>query len=154
MIDSGRLCDMQTNFNPLKGKRCFTQLALSSGSFHLNIAEKNRQKTAFRDGDRDRAGFGFTLLSAAFTRVTERALGPPNPDVVSWRDDSFVSSYAWNEHMTTLTNVFTKLSQAHLSVNHAKRKSCAPSQAFLVMIMDNIGVKQSPSNLDAIANMP
>lgn len=87
--DSGGLGDMQSIFDGLKGKRYFTQLDLASGFHQINIAEKDRFKTAFRDADGllyefTRAGFGLTVLPAAFTRRVKSALGNLN-DVFSWR---------------------------------------------------------------------
>jgi len=49
--DSGGLGDMQTIFDGLKGKRHFTQLDLASGFHQIEIAEKDRYNTAFRDAD-------------------------------------------------------------------------------------------------------
>ena len=78
--DSGGLGDMQSIFDGLKGKRYFTQLDLASGFHQIEIAEKDRFKTAFRDADGmlwefTRAGFGLTVLPAAFSRRVKSALG-------------------------------------------------------------------------------
>lgn len=89
---------MQTTFNSSKERRCFTSVDLASGLSHLEIAEKDRHNTAFRDCDVAlykfiRAEFGHTFLPAAFSRVHKRALGPTNPDVVSWLDGILMSRY-------------------------------------------------------------
>ncbi|CAB1105423.1 unnamed protein product [Ectocarpus sp. CCAP 1310/34] len=78
--DSGGLGDMQTTFDGLKGKRYFSQLDLACGFHRMEITEKDRYKTAFRDADGmlwgfTRAGFGLTVLPAAFTRRVKSALG-------------------------------------------------------------------------------
>ena len=72
--DGGGLGDMLTIFDELKGKRYFTQLDLASGFHQIEIAEKDRHKTAFRDADGllyefTRAGFWFG--SAAFSLHAE-----------------------------------------------------------------------------------
>ena len=81
VVDSGGLGDMQNMLSNLKGKRYFTQIDLASGFHQLPIAEKDKHKTAFRDGDGqlwefNRAGFGLTVLPAAFTRIVKTALTP------------------------------------------------------------------------------
>ena len=100
IVDGGGLGDMQSIFSSLKGKRYFTQTDLASGFHQMPIAEKDKHKTAFRDADErlwkfNRAGFGLTVLPAAFTRVVE----PPEDDVVSWLDDILVFSRTWEAHI-------------------------------------------------------
>ena len=97
VIDSGGLGDMQSMFSNLKGKRYFTQIDLASGFHQLPIAEKDKHKTAFRGADGklwefNRAGFGLTVLPAAFTRIVKTALTPPEESVVSWLDDIFITN--------------------------------------------------------------
>ena len=82
--DSGGLGDMQRIIAGLRGKSYFTQIDLASGFHQIPIAEKDKPKTAFRDADGqlhkfNRAGFGLTVLPAAFTLVVKRALAPPLP---------------------------------------------------------------------------
>ncbi|CAB1100402.1 unnamed protein product [Ectocarpus sp. CCAP 1310/34] len=101
---------MHAIFDRLKGKKCFTQLDFASGFHQMEIAEKGRYKTAFRDADgmlweSARAGFGLTVLPAAFTRRVQSALG--------------------------------HLPAAGLSVNFAKCIFGAASQEFLGMIIDD-----------------
>lgn len=63
------------------------------------------------------AVFGFTVLPAAFTRFTERALRPPDPDVVNGHDQILISSYTRNETLTTFADVFTMFSEAYRSID-------------------------------------
>ena len=88
VVDSGGLGDMQCMFSNLKSKRYFTQIDLASGFHQLPIAEKDKHKTAFRDADGqlwefNRAGFGLTVLPAAFTRIVKTALAAPEGSMVS-----------------------------------------------------------------------
>ena len=137
--DSGGLGDMHRIFAGLRGKSFFTQVDLASGFHQITIAEKDRPKTAFRDADGqlhefNRAGFGLTVLPAAFTRVVKKALAPPLPGVDSWLDDIIIASRDWKEHLATLKEVFTRLLKAKLSVNFSKCHFAAPCQEFLGMV--------------------
>ena len=158
VCDSGGLGDMQAIFDGLKGKRYFTQLDLASGFHQLSINPRDRPKTAFRDADGmlyefTRAGFGLTVLPAAFSRRVKSALG--NLDgVFSWLDDILIASATWEEHLATLVLVLNRLLAAGLSVNFAKCIFGAASQEFLGMIIDSTGLHPAPSKLEAIANMP
>lgn len=156
--DSGGLGDMQTVFDGLKGKRYFSQLDLASGFHQLEIAEKDRHKTAFRDAtgllyEFTRAGFGLTVLPSAFTRTVKNALGSVK-NVYSWLDDILIASDTWEEHLATLVVILKRLQNAGLSVNFAKCIFGAASMEFLGMIIDSSGVYPSPSKLEAIAEMP
>ncbi|CAB1097320.1 unnamed protein product [Ectocarpus sp. CCAP 1310/34] len=142
--DSGGLGDMQTIFGGSKGKKYyFTQLDLASGSHQMKIAENDHYKTAFRDADGmrcefTRAGFGLTVLPAAFTRRVKSALGHLL-GVFSWPDDILIASDTWEEHFATLTLVLNRLLAAGLSVNFAKCIFGGASQEFLGMTVDNTG---------------
>ena len=156
--DSGGLGNMQDVFDGLKGKKYYTQLDLASGFHQLPISPKDREKTAFRDCDGNlfmflRAGFGLTVLPAAFSRRVKSALGNLE-GVFSWLDDILIASSTWEEHLATLTLVLTRLRAAGLSVNFAKCIFGAASQEFLGMIIDSTGLHPAPSKLEAIAKMP
>ena len=110
VIGSGGLGDMQRMFSNLKGKRYSTQIDLDSGFHQLPIAEKDKHKTAFRDADGqlwefNRAGFGLTILPAAFTRIVKTALAPPEEFVVNWLDDILITNTTWEEHLDTVQSI-------------------------------------------------
>lgn len=73
---------------------------------------------------------------------------------MSWLGDILISSYIRNEHLATLTDVFTKLSRAHLWVNYATCNCCSPSRDFLGMGLDDTGMRPPPSKLHTFGNMP
>lgn len=155
--DSGGLGDMQPIFDGLKGKRYFTQLDLASGFHQIDITEKDRFKTAFRDADGllwefTRAGFGLTVLPAAFSMRVKSALGHVD-GLFSWLDDILIASSKWEEHVATITLVFNRLLAAGLSVNFAKCIFGTASQEFLGMVISGTGVCPAPSKLQAVAEM-
>ena len=100
VADSGGLGDRQTIFDGLKGKKFLTQIDLASGYHQIEIAEKDKYKTAFRDPDGplyefNRAGCGLTVLPSALTRIARNALRLPDDDVASWLDDILIASATW-----------------------------------------------------------
>lgn len=126
---------------------------------HVTITEKDIHKTAFCNTDGSlheciRTGFGLAVIPATFTRIVKRALGNLHPDVVSWIDDTLISSHTWKEHITTLADICTKLSNARRLVNNGKCRFAASSQEFREVIVDATGMKSAPSSLEAIGNMP
>ena len=88
VADSGGLGNIETVFDGLKGKKLFTQIDLASGYHQVEIAERDKYGTAFRDPDGklyefSRAGCGLTVLPSAFTRTVRNALRLPDDDVAS-----------------------------------------------------------------------
>ena len=133
--NSGGLGDMQTIFDRLKGKRYFTQLGLAFGFHQIEIVEKDRHKTAFRDADVlmykfTRADFGLTVLPSAFTRRVKSALGCLE-GLFSWLDSILIASKTWEEHIATLVLVLTRLLAAGLPVKFVKCIFGSSSQEFL-----------------------
>ena len=158
VIDSGGLGDMQSMFSNLKVKHYFTQIDLASGFHQLPIAEKDKHKTAFRDADGqlwefNRAGFGLTVLPAAFTRIVKAGLAPPEESVVSWLDDILITNTTWEEHLDTIRRVFVKLRKAGLSVNFTKCNFAASAQALLGTMVDINGIHPAPCKMEAVAKM-
>ena len=158
VIDSSGLGDMQSTFSNLKGKRYSTQIDLASGFHQLPITEKDKHKTAFRDADGqlsefNRAGFGLTVLPAAFTRIVKTALAPPEESVVSWLDDILITNTTWEEHLDTIHNVLRTLRTVGLSVNFVKCNFAASAQVFLGMMVDIKGIRAAPSRMEAVAKM-
>ena len=156
--DSGGLGDMQDIYDGLKGKRFYSQIDMASGFHQMSLAKKDRHKTAFRCPRGQlyqftRAGFGLTVLPAAFTRRVKSALGYLD-GVFSWLDDILIASDTWDEHVAMLIVVFHRLLKAGLSLNFAKCIFGAQAQEFLGMIIDCNGVHPSPAKMEAIANMP
>ena len=97
VADSGGLGDIQTIFDGLEGKKFFTQIDLASVYHQVEIAAKDKYKTAFRDPDGqlcefNRAGYDLTVLPSAFTRILRNALRLPDDDVASWLDDILIAS--------------------------------------------------------------
>lgn len=153
---------MQSIFNPLRGKRYFTQLDLASGCFPRKVAKKNLHRTIFGEYDGVlynfvRAGFGLTAIFAAFSRFLRHAFGPPNSDAASWLDGILILSYAWNEHLVTVTDVFSRRVSSVLIGELSKAQiSCTELlRVFYGRILDDTSMKPSPPlKLGAMTNMP
>ena len=124
VVDSGGLGDIQTIFDGLKGKKFFTQIDLASGYHQDEIAERDKHKAAFRDPDgqlyeSNRAGYSMTVLPSAFTCIVRNALRLPDDDVASWLDGILIASVTWEEHLTSIVKVLSRLLATGLSVNFA-----------------------------------
>ena len=143
VVDSGGLDDIQSMFFGLKGKQYFTQIDLISGFHQMPMAEKDNHKTTFRDADCQLWKFYVTVLPSVFTTIVKTYLAPSKETVVSWIDDTLISSFTWEEHLNPLRQMFEKLLRDSLSVNFAKCNFAASSQQFLGMVIESTGYVQS-----------
>ena len=157
--DSGGLGDILSIFDRVKGSGYYSSIDLASGYFQLEIEERDKHKTAFRDADGqlweyNRAGFGLKTLPAVFTNLVVRALGPlKGQGAESWMDDILVHSVTFEEHLSLIANVLQRFHDFGLSVNLAKSVWCAPMQEFVGMVVDRHGLRPAPSKVDAIAQL-
>ena len=92
-------------------------MVLASNFHQIEIAEKDRQKPAFRDAERllyefSRVAFGLTVPPSALSRTVKSALGRLE-GVLSWLDDIRIASTTWEEHLATIVLVVT-LSLIHI----------------------------------------
>ena len=85
LLESNRvgLGDITSIFENMKGATCFTSIDLASGFTHLEIAEEDKHKTAFRDANGElwefnRCNFGLNTLPSGFAACVGGALGPLN----------------------------------------------------------------------------
>ena len=136
VADSGGLDNIQTIFDGLKEQLFLTQIDLALGYHQVGIAERDKHKTAFRHPDGqlhefNRAEYGLTALPSAFTRIVQNTLRLPDEDVASWLDDILIASVTWEEHLTSIIKLLSRLLAAGLSVNFTKYIFGAARQKFL-----------------------
>ncbi|CAM9851265.1 unnamed protein product [Choristocarpus tenellus] len=74
-------------------------------------------------------------------------------DVENWRDDLFCYSSSFDEHMTKLRLLLTRLKQYGLSVNFPKSSWCMPSQEFVGMNVGRDELSPAPSEIIAVAKL-
>lgn len=82
--------------------------------------------------------FGMCNAPATFQRLFNNVL-QGMPCCNAYLDDLIIHSCTWEEHITTLTQVFTRLSQASLTLNLAK---CEFGRATVVYLGREVGQGQ------------
>lgn len=157
--NSGGLGDITTIHAQMGKSGCITSIDLASGFNQVLLAPKDRFKTAFRDAHGElwelvRCGFGLKTLPAAFAQRVGEALGPlKGHGVQNWSDDILIHTPTIEGHLVLVEQVLQKLSEAGFSLNLAMCKWCCAQQEFLGMIIDRLGLRPSPSKIEAITNL-
>lgn len=110
----------------LSGAKYFSKLDLRSGYWQVEIAEKDKHKTAFSVGnigfyECNRMCFGLTNAPATFQRLMEKCMGEIHlKECLIFLDDILIFSKTFEEHCQRLEKVFKQLSHHGLKLKPSK----------------------------------
>lgn len=133
---------------------------LSKAFLQIPLHPKSKKFTAFSVLGRGlfqftRMPFGLVNSPATLSRLMDRVLGAGElePKVFVYLDDIIVLSETFEEHLTLLRDVASRLSRANLSINIQKSKFCVTELPYLGYILTNKGLKPNPDRVEAIINI-
>lgn len=137
----------------------FSALDLASGYHQIEMARKDRPKTAFTavggHYEFTRMPFGLTNAPATFQRVMDNVLKELiGKCCLVYLDDIVVFSSSLQEHMTHLKLVFQKLAQANLKLQIEKSEFLKKEIEYLGHIVTAEGIKPNPKKIEAIKKFP
>ncbi|XP_064462232.1 uncharacterized protein LOC135372664 [Ornithodoros turicata] len=134
-------------------RKYFSKLDLSRGYWQIPMAESSKEKTAFAS----RSGlyhfrympFGLKTAAAVFTKLMREVLGDL-PHVVHYIDDVLVATESWEEHLTTLKEIFRRVRAAHLTL---KPKKCEFANKSVVYLGHTVGQSCITPNPDTLEKL-
>ena len=98
--------------------------------------------------------FGLSTSGNWFTRMIHILLsGIESKFAVAYLDDILVFSETFEDHIVHLNEVFTRLSNAKLSLNRKKCHFVKPEVEYLGHIVSSEGIKPNPEKTRAIQTM-
>ena len=129
----------------------FSKLDLKAGYWQIAMEPSDRHKTAFttRQGlfEFTVMPFGLTTAPATFQRLMDSLLGDT---VTVYLDDIIVFTETWEEHLTFLDEVFTRLRAAGLKASPNKCELGMEQLLYLGHIVTREGILPDPQNVQAI----
>ncbi|GFW52133.1 retrovirus-related Pol polyprotein from transposon opus [Trichonephila clavipes] len=133
-------------------------LDLRSGYFQLAISPKDIEKTAFitRNGTFAflRMPFGLSGAAPNFQRAIDIILQPVIGRFVSvYMDDVIITSPSFKDHLDHLTQVFTLLRDAGLTLNKEKCHFARDKLKYLGLIISKEGMETDNKKIRAITEM-
>lgn len=157
--DAYPLPRIDTTLDTLAGSRWFSTLDLLSGYWQVELAEEDRQKSAFctTEGlyEFKVMPFGLCNAPATFQRLMDLVLaGLQWSHCLVYIDDVVVLGGSFSEHLQNLQAVFVRLRKAGLKL---KPKKCAFFQtevSYLGHIISRDGVSPDPAKVDKVAKWP
>lgn len=133
----------------------FSVLDLASGYHQLEVAEKDRHKTAFctESGQYEfkRLPFGLKNAPATFQRCMNFIMRDLlKGTCLIYLDDIIVYSVSLQEHLDKLGKVFQRLREANLKISLDKCEFLKHSIKYLGYLVTNQGLRPDPDKVSAI----
>ena len=155
--DAYPLPRMDETLDALSGSKWFSTLDLLSGYWQVEVAEEDREKTAFatRDGLYEFKVLPFGLCNgpATFQRLMDMVLsGLHWTRCLVYLDDIIIFSQDFPSHLDNLKFVFQRLREAGLKVKPTKCEFFKNRVPFLGHIVSQDGVSTDPTKTEKIAN--
>ena len=120
--DAYNLPRVNDTIDTLIGSKYFSKLDLRSGYWQVEIDEADKYKTVFTVGNMgffecNRMAFGLTNAPATFQRLMECCMGEMNlKECLIFLDDILIFSETFEEHISRLEAVFSRLKQHGLKL--------------------------------------
>ena len=147
--DSHPLPRVDDSLNALSGSSWFSTLDFSNGYWQVEVAEEDREKTAFTTGRglyQWRAmPMGLTNSPATFQRMMELILrGLPWHICMVYLDDILIYSRSFEDHLANLEEVLTRVQTAGLRLNPSKCHFARDHVVFLGHVVSRQGLQTGP----------
>ena len=151
-----RIDDMLDTFHNAK---YFSTLDLMSGYWQVPVAENDKEKTAMVTSsglfEWNVMPFGLCNSPSTFQRLMDVLLSGLQDNVcLVYIDDIIVFSSSFDDHLSRLRTVFSRLRQANLKLKPQKCDFCMSEVSFLGHIVSSDGVKPDPSKVSAVKDYP
>ena len=143
----------------LGGSKWFSTLDLKSGYWQVEVDSSSREKTAFTTSEGlyefKVMPFGLCNAPATFQRLMNRVLCDVNwVECLVYIDDTVVIGRTFEQHLSNLGTVLSRLRQAGLKLQPAKCKLCQKEVRFLGHVISENGIATDPEKTAVIATWP
>ena len=157
--DAHPLPRIDESLDALGNAKYFSCLDLTSGYLQVQMAEKDRQKTAFTTPmglyEYTRMPFGLTNAPATFQRLMTMVLGDMNySEVLIYLDDIVVFSSTIEEHLHRLRRVFSRLREHGLKLKPSKCHLFKTEVGYLGHVISEKGIATDPAKVEVVKKWP
>ena len=157
--DAFPLPRIDESLDALHKAKYFTSLDLMSGYLQVQVAQKDRQKTAFTTPmglyEYTRMPFGLMNAPATFQRLMNTVFGDMHlSELLIYLDDVIIFSSTLEEHLKRLEHVFTRLRQHGLKLKPSKCHFLRKEVKYLGHVVSEEGVATDPEKIAAVKDWP
>lgn len=142
----------------LRDARYLSSLDIKSAYWQVPVSSESKPLTAFTVPGRGlfqfcRMPFGLHNAPATWQRLIDRVLSHMEQYVFVYLDDIVVVTQTFEKHLEVLKEVFSRLTEAGLTVRRDKCHFCRSELKFLGYIVDRSGLRCDPEKVAAILNI-
>ena len=141
----------------MAGCKFFSSLDLRSGYWHIKLHPDDAHKTGFTtpfgNFQFNRTPFGLISAGASFQRVAD-AITQDLENTEAYVDDTFVFSQTWDQHMSQLRALLTRMREYGLKLNLDKCTFGAPTMQCLGYVVGQHGISVDPDKVSAVLKLP
>lgn len=153
------LPNIEDCLDTLSGKVYFSLIDFKAGFWQLEVEEKSRELTSFKNEDGSyqfkRMPFGLTNAPASFQKTINSILnGLKGTNLQVFVDDVCVATPTWQEHIELLSELLSIIIRSGLKINPKKCKLAMHEIKFLGHVISQQGIAQDPEKLKAIEQLP
>lgn len=153
--DAFPLPRIEESLDALTGAQWFSTLDLASGYNQVEMAEKDKIKTAFCTPfglfEFNRMPFGLCNAPSTFQRLMERLFGDcRHQSVLLYLDDVIVFSSSVQQHLERLEEIFSRLDKEGLKVKLSKCQFFQRQVKYLGHVVSAEGVSTDPDKIAAV----
>lgn len=158
--DSYAIPRIKDTLHLLAGAKYFSMLDLKSGYWQVELAEEDKEKTAFQVGglgfyECNRMPFGLCNAPATFQRLMERCMGDLNlQDCLIYLDDIIIFSSDIDTHIQRLDFVFSRLAAYNLKLKPQKCEFFKTKTTYLGHVVSSEGIHADPAKTEAVMKWP
>lgn len=158
-IESVPLPEIHNCFHWFAGAKYFTSLDLNSAYHQIPLSEASKPLTAFATEwnlyEYNVVPFGIAVGAQVLTRLLDQVFGDIKfKYVYNFLDDLVIFSQTYEEHLQHITEVFSRLRSAGLTVNPSKVAFCSHQLSFLGHLVTSQGVRIDPDRTSRIRDFP
>ncbi|KRY47148.1 Retrovirus-related Pol polyprotein from transposon 17.6 [Trichinella britovi] len=158
-VDAQPIPRIDDTLDALAGAKWFSTLDLASGYWQVEVAEEDREKTAFSTPlglfQFRVMPFGLCNAPATFQRLMEKALrGLTWKTCLVYLDDVIVFGKTEEEHLERLEGVLSRLQSVGLKIKPEKCQLMRQSVRYLGHIVTQHGVSTDPEKTAAVQEWP
>lgn len=151
---------VSTILDRLRGARYLSSLDIKSAYWQIPLEENSKEKTAFTIPGRglfqfNTMPFGLSNAPATWQRLVDNVLGVDlEPFVFVYLDDIIAVTPTFEQHLQVLSEIFTRVREAKLTLNKDKCKFCLTELRYLGYIVGEKGLRVDPDKVKSILELP